>query len=317
MRHRVLAIVVTCLVAVGCAGASPQVTAPAAVAKDLDLGGSPSGVVFDFGSVWVGLYDRGTVDRIDPATGTIMKTITVGDPTKLLARARDTHGVPSAVTSGFGSIWAVGADGRLARIDPATNAAMTFDVGVVGEALATGEGAVWITSHDDGAVVRFDPTAGAVTNTITGLGALFGVAVASGSVWVVSKSGHEVLRLDPTRGTVTARIAAERNPDWVTAGAGSVWVTRETPRAVLRIDPATNAVAATIPGEASWGIGTGIAFHDGAVWTGFLVRIDPSTEKVTASFAGKGEQAAVTFGGGSAWVADELRLHQVPLALIR
>lgn len=317
MRHRVLAIVITCLVAVGCAGAAPEATAAAAVAKDLDLGGSPSGVVFDFGSVWVGLYDKGTVDRIDPVTGSVTRTITVGDPTKLLARARNTHGVPSAVTSGFGSIWAVGADGRLARIDPATNAVMTFDVGVVGEALATGEGAVWITSNDDGALVRFDPTAGAVTNTVTGLGQLFGVAVASGSVWVVSKSGHEVLRLDPTRGTVTARIPAERNPDWVTAGAGSVWVTRESPRAVLRIDPATNTVAATIPGEATWGIGTGIAFSDNAVWTGFLVRIDAATGRVTGSFAGTGDQVAVAFGGGSAWVADVLRVHQVPLALIR
>jgi virginiamycin B lyase len=205
----------------------------------------------------------------------------------------------------------------LARIDPATNDVTTFDVGIVGYGLATGEGAIWITAYDDGALVRFDPASRTVSKTITGLGGLFGVAAGFGSVWVVNKTGHEVLRLDPTSGVVTARIPAERSPDWVTVGAGSVWVTRESPRAVLRIDPSANAVVATIPGEPSWGSGTGITFYDGAVWTGFLVRIDATTEKVSGSFAGSGEQRTVTFGAGSAWVADLVRLHQVPLALVR
>lgn len=318
MRRPILAIFATCLVALAaCASAAPQTSPSPAVATDIDPGGSPSGVVFDFGSLWVGIGDKGTVARIDPANGTVTKAITVGDPAKLLARARNTHGAPSAVASGFGAIWAVGADGRLARIDPATNDVSSFDIGVVGSALATGDGAVWIASYDDGAVVRFDPTTRTVSTTTTGLGGLFGVAVGSGSVWVVNKTGHEVLRLDPTKATVTARIPAERSPDWVTVGAGSVWVTRETPRAVLRIDPATNTVAATIAGDASWGSGTGIGFFDGAVWTGFLVRIDAATDKVTGSFTRNGEQRAVAFGGGSAWVADVIRVHQVPLALIR
>jgi len=169
----------------------------------------------------------------------------------------------------------------------------------------------------DGALVRFDPVAHTVSGTITGLGGLFGVAVGFGSVWAVNKTGHEVLRLDPRSGVVTARVPAERSPDWVTVGAGSIWVTRETPPAVMRIDPAANTVVATIPADPTAGSGGRITFYDGAVWTGFLVRIDPSTEKVTASFAGKGEQRALALGGGSAWVADVLVVHKVPLVLIR
>jgi len=318
MRRRIIALLGLCVVALdACTGTASQARATPAAARDIDPGGSPSGVVFDFGSVWVGLADKGTVVRIDPVSGAVTNAITVGDPAQLLARARVVHGAPNAVTSGFGSIWAVGADGRLARIDPATNDVTTFDVGVVGGALATGEGAVWITSYDDGSLVRFDPTTRAVSSTTTGLGGLFGVAIGFGSVWVVNKTGHEVLRIDPTRATVTARIPAERSPDWVTVGAGSVWVTRETPRAVLRIDPAANVVGATISGEPGWGTGTGIGFSDGAVWAGFLVRIDGASGKVSGSFAGTGEQRAVAVGGGSAWVADLLRVHQVPLALIR
>jgi len=300
-----------------CTTASPQATPPPAAAKDIDPGGSPSGVAFDFGSLWVGLADKGTVARIDPVNGTVMKAITVGEPAKLLAQSRVVHGAPSAVVSAFGAIWAVGADGALARIDPATNEASRYAVGIVGGYLAVGDGALWITSYDDGALVRFDVASLTVSKTITGLGGLFGVAAGFDSVWVVSKTGHQVLRIDPTSGAVVARIPAERNPDWVTIGAGSVWVTRESPRAVLRIDPSSNAVVATISGEPSWGLGTGIAFYDGAIWAGLLVRIDPATEKVAASYASPGERKSVAFGAGSAWVSDATRVHQIPLALIR
>lgn len=318
MRRPILAVLATWVVALAaCAGAAPQASPSPAVATDVAVSGAPSGLAFDFGSLWVGLGDKGIVVRIDPATATITKQVTVGDPSKLLARARNTHNAPSAVVSAFGAIWAVGADGKLARIDPATNDATVIDIGVVGEALASGEGSLWIASYDDGALVRVDPTARAVTKTITGLGGLFGVAVTAGSVWAVNKTGHEVLRIDPTSGAVTARIPAERSPDWVAVGAGSVWVTRETPRAVLRIDPSTNAVVATILGDPTWGIGTGIAFYDGAVWSGFLVRIDAATGKVTGTFNGPTEQRLLAFGGGSAWIADVTTVHRVPLALVR
>jgi streptogramin lyase len=318
VRTRIVAMAVAYAVATaGCAAQPPSASAGPAAARDIDPGGSPTGLAFDFGSLWVALGDMGTVARVDPVSGTVTKDVTVGDAGKLLPQARVVLGVPSAVVSGFGSIWAVGADGMLARVDPATNAVTRFTTGVVGGAIAAGEGAIWITSYDDGALVRFDPASQAVSKTITDLGGLFGVAVGFGSVWVVNKTGHQVLRLDPTSGAVTARIPAERSPDWVTVGAGSVWVTRESPRAVLRIDPSTNAVVATIPGEASWGIGTRIAFYDGAVWTGFLVRIDPATEKVSASLTGAGEVRSLTFGAGSAWASDLIRVHQIPLALVR
>ena len=261
--------------------------------------------------------DKGTIARIDPASGKIAAAFAVSDLTRVPARAHVNHAAPLAVTSAFGAMWAIGADGLLARIDPATKDVTTFDVGVVGGDIAASDTALWITAYDDGALVRFDPAARSVSATITGLGGLFGVAVGFGSVWVVNKTGHQVLRLDPTSGAVVARIPAERNPDFVTVGAGSVWVTRESPRAVLRIDPSANAVAATIPGESAWGQGTGIAFYDGAVWAGFLVRIDPATDKVTAAFSGTGVQQGLAFGAGSAWVADTTRVHQIPLVLVR
>lgn len=226
-------------------------------------------------------------------------------------------GAPSAVTSGFGAIWATGADGTLARIDPTTEAVTTFAIGIAGYQLATGEGAVWVGSQQDAAIVQFDPVSGKVVNTLRNLGLLFGIATSFGSVWAVDKGSHQVLRIDPKTGAVVARIPAERNPNFITVGAGSVWVTRATPGAVLRIDPATNVVT-TIPTEASWGSGVGITFADGAIWTGWLVRIDLTTNRVSASYAGPSgdQQNAVAIGGGFAWVVGDATLHRVPLALV-
>ncbi len=317
-----MTVLVGSLVVLGaCGGTAPSAGTGTGTAaqRDIDPGGRlGQGMAFDFGSLWIALGDKGVVARVDPATGKIANELMVSDPSRVPARAHVDHAAPNAVVSAFGSIWAIGADGVLARIDPLTNAITTFDVGIVGGYLCAGEGALWITSYDDGALVRFDPAAGVVTMTLHDLGGLHGVAVGFGSVWAVNKSGHEVLRIDPDNGMVKRRIPTARNPDFVTVGAGSVWVTRESPRAVLRIDPSSDAVTATIPADAGWGSGVGIAFYDGAIWTGFLVRIDPATEKLSASFTSRGgDQGGLVFGAGSAWVADFGELHQIPLALVR
>lgn len=312
--------VVPLVALVACAGPSSAPSSSPAVARDLDPGGAASQqLAFDFGSLWVAVGDKGTVARIDPITGKVAAELKVSDPSRVPPRAHVVHVAPSAVVSAFGAIWAVGADGVLARIDPATNAVATFDVAVVGGYMAASDTALWISSYDDGALVAFDPVSRTVASTVTGVGGVFGVAVGFGSVWAVSKSGHEVVRLDPKTGTVIVRIPAPRSPDYVAIGAGSVWVTRETPAAVLRIDPASNAVSATMSADASWGTGTGIAFYDGAIWAGCLVRIDPGTEKVAAAFScGAGRsQGGLAFGAASAWVWDFGRVHQVPLALVR
>src|SRR5947207_15543120 len=62
-----------------------------------------------FGAVWIALAAEGTVQRIDPTTGTIAATITVADPQRLLA-------------AGAGALWAVANDAdAIVRIDPGRN----------------------------------------------------------------------------------------------------------------------------------------------------------------------------------------------------
>lgn len=72
-----------------------------------NVGGQPSGVAFDAGSVWVGNLG-GWVNRIDPMTGHVLKTIPLAS------------GVSTLLPRG-NLLWAGLQAGSLVAIDPATN----------------------------------------------------------------------------------------------------------------------------------------------------------------------------------------------------
>lgn len=294
---------------------------PAATAHELDIGAIPSqGIAYDFASVWVGASDKGDVLRLDPTNDAVVSRIKIGDPAKQSSRARNYHGVPIVVATGFGSVWAAGADEALTRIDPNTLDIKTFPLGIVGSTIAIADDAVWVASYDDGALVRFDPKTNTAGTVIRGQGSLFGIVAAFGYVWAVNRSGHELVRFDPRTGTATGHVPIERNPQSVAAGAGALWVTRESPRAVLRVDPNQLTVTTTFPAEDAWGVGAGILFADDGLWVGNVARIDPSTGRVLAkSTAGTAqEQLALAIGGGSVWmVVDDGKVRQVPLALVK
>ena len=312
---RVVALVLAAILSSACSSATP-----AASSREIDLDGIPSkGIAYDFGSVWAGASDKGDVLRIDPTNDTVLSRIKIGDPAKQSSRARNYHGVPIVVATGFGSVWAAGADEALTRIDPNTLDIKTFPIAIVGTAMTIADDGVWVASYDDGALVRFDPKTNTVGTTIRGQGSLLGIAAASGFIWAVNRSGHELVRFDPRTGAATGHVPIERNPQYVVAGAGALWVSRETPRAIQRVDPGQLTVTTTYPAEEAWGVGGGLLFADDGLWLGNLARIDPATGKVRAKAtapAGQ-EQTGIAVGGGSVWIVEDTKIRQVPLALVR
>jgi ABC-type branched-subunit amino acid transport system substrate-binding protein len=85
-------------------------------------------------------------------------------------------------------------------------------------------GAVWVSSHLDDVVLRVDPAANRVTDTITvgrGAGAL---ATGAGFVWVTNELDETISRIDPDS-LATDTISVEGSPTGVTADAEAVWVT--------------------------------------------------------------------------------------------
>jgi len=270
---------------------SPQSNLDPRVQAVIETGPAAHGVTVGFGSVWVGNHHGGSVSRIDPATNEVIATIPLGAG-------------PGRLTTGYGYVWVDDYNGGgFWRIDPKKNkaeelvspsASAHWD-GVCGNPVA-GEGAVWFTGGPSGPLFEVDPSSGRVIATaqIDGCGAStegsVGVAVGAGSLWVGS-GRNGVLRVDPDTLEVQAAIKVPGGPISVGSmsfGDSALWVTQLPPGGdfdngyLVRIDPATNRVTARTP----VGFGPGdTCVAGGSVWElngmdGTVSQIDPSTSRV-------------------------------------
>jgi virginiamycin B lyase len=92
------------------------------------------------GAVWVLNQGDGSVARVDPATNKVISTIQA-----------DVPGIGGDIAVGEGFVW-VTAKARdpsgkpLTKIDPATNKVVVQFVGIGGDALRVGHGAIWMCS---------------------------------------------------------------------------------------------------------------------------------------------------------------------------
>ena len=184
--------------------------------------------------------------------------------------------------------------------------------------VATGEGAVWVTTRTqelvkltpDGRVVGSVPiNQGGSTN-----GEAYLVAVGEGSVWATNPAENAVYRVDPTSLQVTARIQVGPDPWGVAVGAGHTWVAihHGTEHGALeRIDPKTNRVDGRVPfGPAHQGPGHVTTTRD-AVWVAVdgdnvVARVDPVTLEVTNRIPVKGACGSITAVGRAVWISGRI-----------
>lgn len=249
------------------AGASPAKVA---------VGQWSYGLAASGGSVWVGGLERGGVYRVDPGTGRVTAHVKAGSKIFNLAAApgavwavsqlEDTvtridartakptltlhvgYG-PYDVEWGFGSAWVSNAgDGTVSRIT-GTRVVKTIKVGVEPNGLSAIGGALWVTDHTAGKLLRIDPR----TNRITGSVALPGadwVTAAAGSLWV-SQETNVVARVDPKTLKVLARVPVKRNPLGSAVVDGNLWVPCIDANTIVVIDPKTAKVVRTFAGGPS------------------------------------------------------------------
>ena len=213
--------------------------------------------VGDDGSLWVSVaaFDDqfhsvpGSVVRVNPTTGQIMATVSVGR-------------YASDIATSPGAVWLTNYDdGTLLRIDPATNqvaATITLAKGVTG--VAFGEGAVWVTNEQLGTVTRIDPATNQIVTAIPTVGGAEGVAVGGGAVWVANYGSRGqpngvLSRIDPATNQVTRTILVGTNPVFVAYGGGYVWVSLNGEPAVVQVNAQSNAIQARLTMVGScWGI---------------------------------------------------------------
>ncbi len=175
-------------------------------------------------------------------------------------------------------------------------------------AMAIGDGDVWVTLPDRGAVVQIDPRTRAVIDTIPVGADPSGVAVGAGSVWVANGGSSSVSRISPAKHSVVDTIDVPGGPAQIAVGPGGVWVANSINDSVSRIDPNTGNVAATV------GVGdqpVGLAVSDAGLWvaniaSGNATRIDPEHDLAVQTVDVGNGPLAVAAGVNAVWIANRL-----------
>jgi len=248
------------------------------VTATLPVPGHPEALVAGPDAVWVALSGDGRslagsrpLVRVDPATGTIAKTVYLGSDVphlahienRLLASLRHPgSGLGELVALDWRSgavlnrhwyqgpvdelvlrgndLWALEEPpGTLLQLDPATleprAAPLQLSPGRT-LALASDAHFLWVTAADTGEVLRIDPTTRAIRRVHVG-GSPAGIAVAGEGVWFVDRDGAKVVRLDPrSLRRVGPTIQVGARPSWLTAAGGSLFVADQEDGTVVRID---------------------------------------------------------------------------------
>jgi hypothetical protein len=277
--------------------AAPPV--PATLVQRIAAGGAVTDLVEGFGSLWARV--GATIERIDPATNAVVAKIPVG--------------TGSGLAAGPGALWAPNDPSAVTRVDPATNAVVaTIPLpNADPRTVAVTPGAVWVgmagPAETPGELVHVDPG----TNTVAGRvpltrGALYSAAFGN-IVWVVDQ--NQIARFDAATGQLVelpgliantvacGSIAGDANGVWVSQGKCGI------PRWSLeKLDATTGAVLA----QPQIATARGMALGLGSVWAATdaqtLLRIDPTSGKVTGSMSTDvGESTALTVAFGSIWVA--------------
>ncbi len=252
--------------------------------------GSPGELAISPEAVWVPKYYENEIDRIDPATDTIVARIHVGTS-------------PVGATYAFGSVWVANSHGgSVSRIDPATNTVIaTIPAGYPGamEAgpwqLAATSDALWVDN-----------------------GRPFFIPAPKAKVFIQ--------RIDPQTNTVATSLPAPKaiGCDTMVTVGSSLWLNDDfcgDGLSITRVDTQKDRIAQTVRVvDDPTGCVAALESHDGALWAAVnrkldpklgycgyaaLERLDPTTGDVLATY-GLGRHSIYTLstGGDDLWAAD-------------
>lgn len=153
----------------------------------------------------------------------------------------------AGVATGAGAVWVTSSsEARVLRIDPGTNRVdASVDVGESPESIAASDDAVWVT-HRDSRATRIDPSTGSVVATVDVGGPGGDIAITDEAVWITNFEDATVSRIDSATNRVVAEIGVGENPTAIAATRTAVWVANYGSESVATIDPRTNSVVDTI-----------------------------------------------------------------------
>ncbi len=129
------------------------------------------------------------------------------------------------LTLGAGSVWALGEDGLVYRINTADLTVQSFDGGADLISITAGPDALWTLSAADGSLRRIDPVSGAVLVTVPVGRDPIDATFAGSSVWVALRSGSSLIEVDTATSAVVSRTELSSEPAQLFQGDNGVYVT--------------------------------------------------------------------------------------------
>jgi serine/threonine-protein kinase len=162
-------------------------------------------------------------------------------------------------------------------------------------------GNVWVANLKDGTVTRID-SATDKTRAIKTQGAPSAVAAGAGSIWTWIYN-DSVDRIDIKTNRVSPYFDTGPVIDAITFGVGALWVAHGKANQVTRVDPKTNKTTATI---AVSGDPTSIGTGNGFVWAATnngVVQIDPSDNSILNTIKVGGNPGGLQVTDGTVYVA--------------
>jgi ABC-type branched-subunit amino acid transport system substrate-binding protein/DNA-binding SARP family transcriptional activator/DNA-binding beta-propeller fold protein YncE len=245
------------------------------VVQTFTTSGIPTDLAVGAGALWVengratggsslmGIVVPHSVSRLDlrsaVPTNVIALPAAASPPTAGFTRATGS----SALAIGRGALWAIDADGDVARISPTTRKVIAIVKGLDVQAIAASGSSVWV---DDGVsmLARIDPRTNHIATRIPLTASeLDSIAIGAGAVWVADQQDGTVWRVVPGPHPVTRTISVGIGVLSLSFGADALWAANPFLGTISRIDPITYTVHTVGVG----GTPQALAIRDGAVWT--------------------------------------------------
>jgi serine/threonine-protein kinase len=235
----------------------------------IDLGKGVAAVAVGGGSVWVTDARTGELLRVDDETGRVTQRIDVG-------------GQPGPLVYGGGRIWVADTKGAgITAVNAKGGRVVRRHLGphTAPLRLATGAGALWISSATTGRVQPIGLGAFAIGKSIPAGRHPAGITVADGLAWVADARSGSVIRVDPSVQAVSGSpVEVGERPGGIDAGPNLLWVTLAGEDAVRRLElPSGEPDGGPIavgpePGAVAVGVTAVWVANDG---DGTVTRIEP------------------------------------------
>jgi hypothetical protein len=270
---------------------------------DLEGGGGPDWLGSGFGSLWV-RRDNAVLSRLAP-NAKVEATIDAGIWQQPVCQGLGVTAV---------AVWACATEGKLMRVDPATNTVSTIvpirKVNEQGRLTAYND-QVWVLTGDGDNLVPVSEESNEPGQPIALDAFCTDVAdrTVGSTLWVVCPYDNAVLAVDLAAGRVSARVGDLPKAAAVTANEDVVWVCDE--RGVTRIDPESATVTGTQPRPI--GIYCTLRLQDNVLWlrsvgpdSPFVTGLDATTGEVLQQITAPGDSAGgdILEFAGALWVTS-------------